>query len=349
MRFKANRIWLCPFQLSVLSLAMASVVNSAQAQSGLIQEITVTAQKRVQNLQSLGVAILVINAEELNARNYQDLPQATSAIANVELFEDYPSAGLPTWIIRGVGLQDFNTNNTPTASVFVDDISQTSVVMGGAGLFDVEQLEVMRGPQGGLYGRNTTGGAVLLNTRRARFDEQSGYVRINYGNWHTAGLEAAANIVLKDNLAWRVSGRILSRDDAWQSSLPTNTEHGEQQQWDFRSWLNFQASETFSIEWKIQSGADSSDIDLGRTVGVYDASGGFCAGMLGGYRDDTNCLSWAGFNQLVQSMPNTNQVNTQAVDGSRVLSSPLNEQDNDYLGNLLVLNKQFEGFNLSSS
>lgn len=332
-------------------MLIVPVVSPAQPQQDdapVIQEVIVTAQKREQSLQSLGVTMSALSAAELDARNYRDLAESTAAISNVELFEDYPSAGLPTWIIRGVGLQDFNTNNTPTASVFTDEIYQSSVVMGGAGLFDVEQLEIMKGPQGGLYGRNTTGGAVLLNTRRARLGEQSGSVGVHYGSWSDAGIEGTFNVPLSDRLAWRVAGRILSRDDAWQRSIPGNREHGEQERWDLRSWLNFAATENLSIEWKVQAGADDSEIDLARAVGLYSATGGFCGSMLAGRRDDTSCLSWAGFNQLVQLQPNTNEVASQAMDGSLVLSEPLNQQSNDYLSSLLHISGKIGDLELLS-
>ncbi len=341
----------CGSHLLCSAMVIAPAISPAQPQSNdasEIQEVIVTAQKREQSLQSLGITMSVLSAAELDARNYRNLGESTAAISNVELFEDYPSAGLPTWIIRGVGLQDFNTNNTPTASVFTDEIYQSSVVMGAAGLFDVERLEVMKGPQGGLYGRNTTGGAVLLNTRRATLGEQSGSVQAHYGSWADAGLEGTFNVPLTDRLAWRLAGRVLSRDDAWQNSIPASRGHGEQDRWDLRSWLNFAATADLNIEWKIQAGADDSEIDLGRSIGVYSGTGAFCSSMLAGLRDDTSCLSWAGFNQLVQLQPNTNEVASQAMDGSRVLSAPLNQQSNDYLSSLLHISRKMGDLELLS-
>jgi iron complex outermembrane receptor protein len=325
-----------------------ATAQPAASSSNSIQEIVVTAQKREQNLQSVGITMRVFDEDELAARNIQNLPEIASVIANVELFEDFPSAGIPTWIIRGVGLQDFNTNNTPTASVYVDESYLTSSIMGNVGLFDIQQLEVLKGPQGGLYGRNTTGGAVLLNTNRAVLGKNNGALRFSYGSWNNVSLEAFTNISLKDSLAWRLSGRIVSRDDAWQSSLATNSGHGEKEQWDIRSWLHYENNDDLSIEWKIQGGVNESDIDLGRTVGIYDATGSFCSSAFLGQRNDAACLSWAGFNQLVQSLPNSNVVATQATDGTAVLSDPFNQQDNDYLSNALIISKQFNSFQFSS-
>ncbi len=192
-RYKISRFVVTTAIAAFLFYPMPSIAQSEINSSNRIQEVLVTAQKREQDAQSVGLSMTVFDAEELRARNYQSLPEVASAIASIELFEDFPSAGIPTWVIRGVGLQDFNTNNTPTASVYVDESYQTSVVMGGVGLFDVGQLEILKGPQGGLYGRNTTGGAELLNTNRAVIGENNGSVRFSYGTWDDITAEGFFN------------------------------------------------------------------------------------------------------------------------------------------------------------
>jgi outer membrane cobalamin receptor len=82
-----------------LALSMPSFSQPAFTSSNSIQEISVTAQKREQDAQSVGITMNVIDAAELRKRNYQNLPEVASAIANIELFEDFPSAGIPTWVI----------------------------------------------------------------------------------------------------------------------------------------------------------------------------------------------------------------------------------------------------------
>ena len=97
---------------------MPSYPQHAFTASNSIEEIVVTAQKREQNTESVRITMNVIGTDKLRARNYQNLSELASTIVNIELFEDLPSAGISTWVIRGVGLQDFNTNNTQTASVY---------------------------------------------------------------------------------------------------------------------------------------------------------------------------------------------------------------------------------------
>src|SRR5690606_5069038 len=119
----------------------------------------------------------------LEALNFRALPEAAALAENVMMFEDYSGAALPTWVIRGVGVQDYNSNNTPTASVYLDGAYQVSTVMGAASLFDVQALEILKGPQGGLYGRNTTGGAVILRSQRAQLGEREAALDLGYGRW----------------------------------------------------------------------------------------------------------------------------------------------------------------------
>lgn len=324
-------------------------MDAAIAQSAinpLLREITVTAQKRAQNTQEVGITLTVLDAQALKALNLSTLPEAAAFIPNVELFEDFAGAGIPTWVIRGVGLQDFNSNNTPTAAVYLDEIYQTSTVMGGSALFDVERLEVLKGPQGGLYGRNTSGGAVLLNTRRAELDVREGYVDIGYSRWENWTVEAAGNLPVSESLALRLSGRAEQSSDAWQTSLAGYRHHGEKDSWDMRAWLLYQPLDDLRIEWKAQGGRDDSEIPLGRSVGLYGSRGGFCQAVLEGRRDET-CLSFAGLTGLMLGRP-LPPVSSQAEDGSITLSDPLNSQANDYFGNALFITKTFAGADLVS-
>src|SRR5690606_37621182 len=149
-------------------------------------------------------------------------------------FQDYGGNGLPIWVIRGVGLQDFNANNTTTAAIYVDEVYQVSSVMGAVGLFDVEQVEILKGPQGGLSGRNTSGGAVTLRSQRPSLDGNNGYARAGYGSWEAWDFEGAGNFRLTDSAALRVAGNRQVSNDAWQTSLVDQRPHGEKDIWNAR-------------------------------------------------------------------------------------------------------------------
>ena len=182
-------------------------------------------------------------------------------------------------------MQDFNSNNTPTAGVYLDEGYQVATVMGGAGLFDVEQIEILKGPQGGLYGRNTSGGAVLLNTRRATTARRETWLELGYGSWQQTTMQGGFNLPFSDTAALRVAARSESSSDGWQQSIGTGAIHGEKDNWDVRTWLHFEPTAALALQWKIQSGHDASDIPLGRSIGMYARSGipTLCAAVLAGH------------------------------------------------------------------
>ncbi len=331
----------------LFALSLQAVPAYAQEPSAILDEILVSARKRPENAQRVGLAMEVLDSRQLRELNLQSLPAVAPFIANVELFEDYSSASIPTWVIRGVGLQDFNTNNTPTAAVYVDEVYQTATVMGGSALFDTEQVAVLKGPQGGLYGRNTTGGAVLMQTRRAQLGEDSANVRVDYGRWRTLGTEAAINKSLGESAAWRVSGRLVNSDSAWQRSLVDGAAHGRKDLWDLRSWLGWQVSDNLRLDWKLQGGRDDSEIPLGRAVGLYGPFGTLCDAVQNGGRADQDCLTWSGFTKRLFG-GNADPVAAQAPDASRVWSDPINRQRNDYYGNTLIASLDLNGANLTS-
>lgn len=317
-----------------IGAAVSACALSAQENPPIIEEVIVKAQKREHNIQDIGITMSAFTNEEIELRGLKNLQDVTRAVSNVELFEDYGGGGLPIFVIRGVGLQDFNANNTPTAAIYLDEVYRSSSAMAGIGLFDVEQVEVLKGPQGGLYGRNTSGGAVTVKTRRPVLGESSAYARVAHGRWRESSLEAAVNIPLSRQLGIRLSGRAVSSDSAWQKSYVTGQEHGEKDLWDFRGWLAFQPNVETDIQWKIYAGENRSEINLGRAIGLYASDGSFCEPVLAGFRDDNNCLDWAGVNKGLSGQPSV-YPGSQSEKGSLVFSDPVNALNNDYWGTSL--------------
>lgn len=330
---------------AVLAGLAAVQVHAARAP----ELVTVVARKRSEALQQVDISMDVITADTMRRLNLDYLPQLAELSGNVALFEDMPGAGIPTWVIRGVGLQDFNTNNTPTASVFLDGAYQVSTAMGGAALFDVEQVEILKGPQGGLYGRNTSGGAVLLNTRRAALEAAEGFVELGHGRWNRATLAGAWNQPLSDRMALRVSARTEQGNDGWQRSLADASVHGERDRWDLRSWFLYEPTDALTVQLKLQGGRDRSDVVLGSAVGLYNANAplDFCAALKAGRRDDA-CLTFAGFTRRVTQGASGEDLSQQSRDGSRVLSEGINALDSDYAGAVLDLQWALGGMELAS-
>lgn len=345
---------LCPFRKKVLSslavlLSAAPCVLLAQP-NALVEQVVVTARKRSEPLASLPMSINVIPAATIERLNIRNLADIAPLAHNVSMFEDFPGAGIPTWIIRGVGLQDFNSNNTPAAAIYADGIYQVATVMSNSALFDVGQVEILKGPQGGLYGRNTTGGAVLLNTNKAQTTARDYKLSATYGSWQQAQVDAMANLPINADTAVRMAARVEDGRGGWQRSLSSGEEHGARQRWDARTWLHWSPA-SWTFDWKLQGGSDQSDIMLGRSIGMYGIKPGqrYCDAVLNSQRDDANCLNFGALNRYRAGTPQlVENLALQPADGSAVWSSTLNTQSNDYAGTLLEAAWQGGGYTFKS-
>jgi hypothetical protein len=144
----------------VPAFALGSATALGQAPStAAIEEIVVIAQKREQLVQDIGIAVAAFSGRSLRERGVDQAEDLYQLMPNANL-QNNGGGGAPVVIVRGVGLQSFRINDSPTTAFYVDDVYQTSVASAEWTMFDVERIEVLKGPQGGLYGRNALGGAV---------------------------------------------------------------------------------------------------------------------------------------------------------------------------------------------
>lgn len=305
-----------------------------------LEEIIVTTQKRSESVQDVSIAISAFSESELKSLGVTNLEDLTEYVSGTELFDDR-GAGQPTWIIRGVGLADFNSNNTPTAAIYYDEYYLSSNVLGGIGMFDIGRVEVLKGPQSGLYGRNTTGGAVrVMSSKPSVGEEFNGYISGNYGRWDRAGLEAAVGGSLGDSMAFRIAAQ-TDQGGGWQDSLATqgDDEHGDRDFTALRAQLLFQPSDTFDMLLKIEGGEDKSETTLSFSRALYDAeTGGICAQAYAGKHDENNCVTISNLTNLANTGDLGILPGAQKEDGTKVLSNPVNELDNSWLGLNLQMN-----------
>ena len=318
----------------VLPLALAIPSLQAASNERSIEEVMVTAQKREQSSQDVPIAIAAFSEQDLRQISTTNLEELTQFVSGAELFDDR-GAGQPTWVIRGVGLADFNSNNSPTAAIYYDELYLSSNVMGGLGLFDISQVEVLKGPQGGLYGRNTSGGAVRVLSRRAEVGEDfNGFITGSYGRWDRAGVEAAAGGGLSDNTAFRISA-MTDQNGGWQDSLatPEDDDHGDRDFTAVRGQLLIQPTDKIDLWLKLEGGKDKSETTLGFSRAAYEGGAGdFCASAYGGKYNNDECLSWSNITNLFALTPGDPGIlpGGQKEDGTKVLAKPINKLDNNW-------------------
>ncbi len=167
-----------------------------------IEVIEVYAQKRKQNINQVTVAVSVLDGEAIARQQLKDTTQLAGLVPNLKISNNAGEGTPPAFNIRGVGMIDYNTSTISPIAVYADDIVSGSANNLSVNLFDLEHVEVLRGPQGTLFGRNTTGGAILLRSKQPT-NEFEGYISAGVAQHDTRTLAGAVNIPVTDGTAMR--------------------------------------------------------------------------------------------------------------------------------------------------
>lgn len=202
---------------TVLSGAIAAScagVVQAQEETTWLEEVVVTAQKREQSLQDVPISVATLSGERMDAIFSDGSDILALGVRVPGLYaESSNGRASPRFYIRGLGNADFDLAASQPVSVVMDDVVMENVVLKSFPLFDVNQVEVIRGPQGTLFGRNTTAGIVKFDTAKPT-DETEGFVKVTVGSLGTQNLEAAVGGSLVDGvLMGRISVLSQDRDD----------------------------------------------------------------------------------------------------------------------------------------
>jgi iron complex outermembrane recepter protein len=250
-----------PLQRCALALALAAIPWSASwAQtapgSDALQTITVTAQKREQPAQQVGVAISVLSGDELVARGVRKVNALQNEVPSLEI-EPAFGGGQAQFRLRGVGFQDYASNNTGAVTVYVDEVAYPLPVQTQGLLFDLDRVEVLRGPQGTLYGRNTTGGAVNFITRAPtkRFEAAAS---LGFGSYGASEAEGYVSGALSESLRGRVS-LATQQGGGWQINRATGEKLGDKNIVGLRGQLDLDATPDLRFKLKVHGGYDKSE------------------------------------------------------------------------------------------
>lgn len=207
MSFKRIGLVFSPLLLCFLPLGQAGAQGSG-ADAFAIEEIVVTARRREESLQDTPIAVTAYSEDEMDLRGHLNITDISQSTPNVNIEQAASVSGLsaaPTVFIRGVGQLDFVINTDPAVGVYVDGVYIARSIGSMMDLMDLERAEVLRGPQGTLFGRNTLAGALNLISRRPTMDEFNAKLTLAAGENDYAQFNGAFNIPITDNLAARVS------------------------------------------------------------------------------------------------------------------------------------------------
>jgi iron complex outermembrane receptor protein len=199
----------------VLSAAMPIASAVAQTtQANELQQVTVTAQRRTENIKEVPVSVSAIKGEKLDVlvSGGEDIRVLAAKVPSLNI-ESSNGRTFPRFYIRGYGNTDFSTFASQPVSLVVDDIVQENPILKGFPIFDQAGVEVLRGPQGTLFGRNTPAGVVKLESEKPNLKKVEGYYNASWATHNTINVDGAANVPLSDKWAMRVSTLRQHRDD----------------------------------------------------------------------------------------------------------------------------------------
>lgn len=237
-----------------------SLSATAQTSGSQLEEIVVTAQKRAQSFGDVGIAVSVFTGEDITELGFEQLTDLSSQTPNVQI-KDVVANSVPNITIRGVGLNDYAANNNPAAGIYVDDIYLVSPAMLSFSLFDLERIEILKGPQGTLFGRNTTAGTVNFISRKPG-EELEGYVNLDYGRYERFLAEGAIGGPLSEALSARVAAQTIQQGDGYQTNRLTGAKVGEVDRTSARAMLRWQPNDDLSVLLNAHGGQDDSDVLL---------------------------------------------------------------------------------------
>jgi len=255
---------------TVLLLAIGVPATAQEQARGLaIEEITVTAQKRAEAMQDVGISISAIEGGTLNALGIDNSNAIASQVPNLNIQSITGEGNQPAFFVRGVGLNDYNTNNAGPIAIYQDGAIVSSPSAQTFALFDVKRVEILRGPQGTLYGRNATGGAINFISNKPT-DTLEGRFEVTAGNYSLIKTEGALGGPLSETLKARFA--FMTNDaDGFVDDVLSGQNYNEVGNRAARLLLDWTPTETFSALVNLRWGKHDTIRPVFKHYGAFDA------------------------------------------------------------------------------
>ncbi|MGB4347138.1 MAG: TonB-dependent receptor, partial [Burkholderiaceae bacterium] len=228
------------------------------------QEIIVTAQRREQSLSDVPVSIQAFSSETLKNLRVTSTEDLQNVAPSLNVSRGYQ--GIPIYTLRGVGFNTINLSSTSTVGTYLDEVALAYPFMNSGPIFDLERVEVLKGPQGTLYGRNTTAGLVNFITAKPK-DTLSAGLTVEAGNFKTFNSEGFLNLPLGEDTAARIAFRTEDSYQGWQKSASRNERLGEVHRYGGRATLTSRPVDGMNIEIGANGWINKSEPLAGQAVG----------------------------------------------------------------------------------
>jgi iron complex outermembrane recepter protein len=293
----------------VALLAVSPAVGMGTTGEPTLEEIVVTAQKRPALAMDLPISLFVFSRSDLENLAVSTPGELAGLLPNVGVHNTLGN-GNPAIIIRGVGLQDFNSNTAPSVGLYVDEVYQPSIAMAGLAFFDAGSVEILKGPQGALWGRNTIAGAVLVQpaipTRTSLVEATLGA-----GSYDEIRASLVVNEPIGETAAARVSLFTIDQRSGWFDNRYLGDSSGTLRRSGGRAQWSVEPSATTRVRFAVSGELQRGDSYQTEHVGL---AGPECPiSMLPpgvGKRDDTRCSNPFSGYQDPDGDPDTGDWNT---------------------------------------
>lgn len=278
--------------ISIASLSAGSVAfaqdTAPQAEDSVDEDvIIVTATKREQTLQEIPVAVTVTSAETIERAQVRDLIDLQTVAPTLRVSQNQTS-GNTTFIIRGFGNGGNNTGVEPSVGIFVDGVYRSRAGAALGDLPNLKRVEILRGPQSTLFGKNASAGVISLVTAEPQY-EFGGSVEASYGNYNAIVLKADITGPLSDNVAFSLAGGMNKRD-GYATIVNTGEKSNERDRWFTRGQLLVEPSDNFKV--RVIGDFDRIDENCCVAGNVLDGPTGVLVRALGGNVNSNDGLGY---------------------------------------------------------
>jgi iron complex outermembrane receptor protein len=267
--------------ISVIPMGTVFAQDSENYLGNVLEEVLVTAQKREQTLEDVPLSVSLISGENVDEflSGSQDIRALAARVPGLNI-ETSNGRTQPRFYMRGLGNIDFDVNAAQPVAFVFDDIAMENPVLRSMPLFDIGRIEVLKGPQGTLFGKNTNAGAISVHSVKPG-EERNGYVRASYGSRSTWGIETASNFGMSETFSMRASVKYQQRDE-WIDNVfnGPGDDYGNFEELGWRLQFAWTPSDSFSALLKLhgfdQEGSDPNVFYAnGLTVGHKGVRPGF--------------------------------------------------------------------------
>ena len=267
---KAFRIRLMLGTAAGLLLAGPALAqDTAGDDNAAADEIIVTAQRRGEALSQVPMAVQAVTGETLKNLRVTDVRDLTAVAPSFTVSQSYQ--GVPTYTLRGIGFNTINLSSTSTVGTYVDEVAYAYPIMNTGPVMDLERVEVLKGPQGTLYGRNTTAGLINFITAKPTTSFE-GSISADIGNYETYNIGGHISGPLGDGISARLAFRSENSDKGWQVSNTRGERLGEVEKYGLRGSLALDPAEGTHLDLSVFWWRNKSDTVAGQGIGFTPAT-----------------------------------------------------------------------------